>query len=288
MFEPNDSWLEGLPEEPALRRLQEEPEVEIWPDISRMEAVGFGWLLLVEDRAEEVLERAVGVPGFRWAAAGLLDPEVDRGLESGRQRFGIVFYVEDPLSQPAMHGLLRFDDARLPIALRPVSYEEHAPAPEIPNGTVACWATSAAGTREGWLTARHVAFSGGYEMVDCGRECIDAALIGLGSDGTGRPVRAVPPSPGATVEVRGPHPTATTVLDVALDLGIGASSYFPLRFTTAAVGVPGDSGSLIVADPCREPVGIYLGAARLDSGQEAGIGLAITQLEKLMKMEVYL
>jgi hypothetical protein len=288
MFEPNDSWLEGIPHDPALSRVRESRDLEFWPGISEAEAIGLGWTLLVEDRAAEVLERAPGIPGFRWAAAGLLDPEVDRELELRGQQFGIVFYVDDPQAEMRALDGIEIGGAYLPIALRPISYEEHASVPSLADGTIACWATSAEGTRRGWLTARHVALVGRYPMADCGRECIDAALIDLGIGGGGAPVRATKPSVGAGVEIRGPHPARTTILDVAIELGISASSYFPLRFSTSAVGVSGDSGSLIVADPCGEPVGIYLGAAELDSGQRAGIGLSIQQLERVMKLEAYL
>jgi hypothetical protein len=288
MFEPNDSWLDGLPEEPAFRRLEEDRGAERWADISRAEEIGLGWTLLVEDRAEQILDRAPGVPGFRWAAAALLDPEVDRDFDRQSQGFGVIFYVDDPHAERLRLEDIEIEGTALPIILRPISYEEHASIPSIPDGTVTCWATTAEGSREGWLTARHVALAGGYEMADCGRECIDAALVRLADEGGGSVARAVRPSVAARVEIQGPHPSVATVLDVAIELGISASSYFPLRFSTDAVGVEGDSGSLIVADPCREPVGIYLGSARLDSGRSSGIGLAIWQLERLMKMEVYL
>jgi hypothetical protein len=288
MFEPNDSWLESLPHDPALIRVRESREFEFWPGISEAEAIGLGWTLLVEDRAAEILERSPQIPGFKWAAAGLLDPEVDRELKLLSQRFGIVFYVDDPQAEMRALDGIEVGGAYLPIALRPVSYEEHASVPKLSDGTIACWATSAGGTRQGWLTARHVALIGRYPMADCGRECIDAALIDLGPGGGGTPVRATKPFVGAGIEIRSPNPATTTILDVAIELGISASSYFPLRFSTAAVGVPGDSGSLIVADPCGEPVGIYLGAAELDSGQRAGVGLSIQQLERVMRLEAYL
>jgi hypothetical protein len=289
LFEPNDSWFEGLPPEPAFRRVEESPRLELWPDIGRDEAIGLGWSLLVGDRAEQLLEWAPGIPGFRWPAVGILDPEVDRGLGESRQQFGVIFYAEDPQATPTVIGQIEVEDVALPISLRPISYREQASPPPLPDGTLACWATSAGGRREGWLTARHVALGGGYNLVDCGRECIDAALIDLGSTGSGVPRRAVAPFAGARIQVEGPHPASARILDVAVDFGITASSFFPMRFTTSSVGRPGDSGSLILADPRGEPLGIYLGAAQLEAtGQEAGVGLAVTQLEQLMKMEVYL
>lgn len=288
MFEPNESWLEELPHDPALRRLEDAPDLEYWPELSEAEAIGLGWTLLVEDHAREILERSPHVPGFRWAATGLLDPYVDRHLELRGQRLGVVFYVDDPQAERRALDGIEIEGVGLPVALRPVSYKEHSSVPKLADGTIACWATSAEGAREGWLTARHVALVGNYPMADCGRECIDAALLDLGSDGGGTPVRATKPFFNAGVEIRSSQPVRTTILDVAIELGISASSYFPLRFSTAAVGVPGDSGSLIVADPCGEPIGIYLGAAELDSGQRAGVGLAIKQLERVMKLEAYL
>lgn len=294
MFELERDWFRDLPAEPALARILE-AGLEIWPDISEGEMIGLGWTLLVSDREDELLELAPEIPGFRWAAVGILDADVDRALEIGprddgrRQRFGVIFYAEDAFAESAVVGATEVAGVELPIVLRPISYEEHAPPPTLPDGTIACWATSAGGEREGWLTARHVAVGGGYPLVDCGRECIDAALIETGQIGGGRPARAVVPSAGATIEMIGPHMRRMEILDVALNLRIKRSSFFPLRFTTSAPGRPGDSGSLLLANPCGEPVGIYLGAAQLEGGQrEAGIGLAITQLEDLMKMEVYL
>lgn len=288
MFEPNDSWLEGLRPGPAVERL-EESGFEPWPDIQKGEEIGFGWALLVSDQEAELLERAPDVPGFRWPAVGILDPEVDRGLETQRQQFGVIFYAEDPRAEPTLLDYAVIAGTELPIVLRPITRDEHGSSPSLPNGAIACWATSAGGEREGWLTARHVALAGGYRLADCGPECIDAALIDLAQRGGGSPTRAVPPSPGARIAMRSSEAAHTTILDVALNLRIRSSSYFPLRFTTSTPGQPGDSGSLIVGDPCGEPLGIYLGAARVEGGeQRAGFGLAITQLEDLMNMEVYL
>jgi hypothetical protein len=289
MFEPSENWIESLPWEPALGRL-EQARFETWAEMSEAERIAMGWTLLVADREEALLEGAVGVPNFAWSAVGLLDSEVDRGLERSDPQFGVIFYVNDIESAPERLGSFEVEGVGLPVVQRPIAVEEHrAGVPAIPGGQLACWATSAGGMREGWLTARHVAAEGGHRVVDSGRECIDAALIDVGTYGGGSYTRAVAPGGMAQAEVHlSSGPRWTRVLDVATNFHVKPSSYFPLRFTTVDCGVEGDSGSLILAQPCGEPLGIYLGALTTIEGRQAGVGLAITQLETLMNLEVFL
>lgn len=291
MFDPPPNWHEGLPPEPARERLQQE-EVAVWPDISEAAVIGWGWSLLVSDREEEIEARARGVPGFSWSEVGILDPSVDPRLEGDDLRFGVVLYTEDPLTEGGERlESLNLDWVELPVLVRNIRYEaQRTSPPSIGPGRLACWATSRHGAREGWLTARHVAQHTATpgRIVDQGRACIDAALVDVGASAAGTRRGSVPPTVGSAIELDFGGSTSGTVLGVATNCGIARSSHFPLRFTFDRAGVPGDSGGLILADPCGEPMGIYLGAHELQGGGRSGVGQALTQLEYLMNLEAYI
>jgi hypothetical protein len=302
MFDPSPNWYEGLPVESAHNRLREE-EVPVWPDIPEAELVGWGWSLLVSDREEEIAERARDVAGFSWSAVGILDPEADPRLGVDDPRFGVILYAEDPIRwrgaqseesdgpEPgARLEALRFEEIELPVIVRNARFELQRGPSSIGPGRAACWATSRGGKREGWLTARHVAEHSALHghTVDQGRACVDAALVDVPRPGGKRLRRAVPPTDHSEVVLDFGHPVPGRVLDVATNCGIAGSSQFPLRFTVSRFGQPGDSGGLILAHPCGEPMGIYLGACQLESGGRGGFAQAITQLEYLMNLEVYL
>jgi hypothetical protein len=155
LFEPDPHWYDRLPPDPALARLEGE-DLELWPDISYGERLGLGWSLLVSDRQDEIRDRARDVPGFRWSAVGLLDPEVDRALGDDAPTFGVILSAVDDLveGEEGRREDLAFEDIRLPVVVRRGEYEDHH---GIGHGRVACWATSRGGARAGWLTARHVA-----------------------------------------------------------------------------------------------------------------------------------
>lgn len=294
MFDPIPGWYEQLPAAEAMVRLERESErLGLWPDISDGERIGLGWALLVSDREEEVWAQARDVPGFRWSAVGLLNPEVDTGLGVDEPRFGVILYAED--DQPERVGRrenLVFDEIQLPVVVRHGTYEEHLPPPYMGHGRLACWATSCSGARSGWLTARHVAdhpaMSGIGSVVDRAPEYLDAALVAVEPAGGGTAQSLAMPCAEATIDIDLSHPSSATILDVATNLGVRHSSRFPLRFNFNAAGIPGDSGSLIIGTPCGEPMGIYLGAFTSSlTGGRSGIGLALTQLAYHMNLEVY-
>jgi hypothetical protein len=291
VFDPPPDWYEKLPWAEALGRLERE-DLQPWPDISKGETVGLGWALLVADREEEVWERARDVPGFRWSAVGLLDPEVDQGLGGDDPRFGVILYTEDDRAELGQREGLAFEEIQLPVVLRAGNYEEHrASPPTIGHGRLACWATSRRGRRRGWLTARHVAdhpaMSSVGPVVDRAPECLDAALVNVNPAGSGAVQSLATPAIGSAVDMDLSTPGRGQILDVATNLGMRRSSRFPLRFSVNLAGVAGDSGSLIIGAPCGEPMGLYLGAFTAATGARSGIGLALTQIEYFMDLEVY-
>jgi hypothetical protein len=293
VFEPRPFWYELLPEAEARRRLERE-EIALWPDITPGEAVGLGWALLVSDREEEVWSRAREVPGFRWSAVGLLDPELDRELRGDEPPFGVILYAEDEQGEQGRRKeSLVFEEIPLPVVVRPGGYtDQRSASPLLGHGRLACWATSRRGARSGWLTARHVAdhpaMSAVGSVVDRAPECIDAAVVDVGVVGGGSVQALATPAPGGKVDVDLPIPLTATILDVATNLGVRRSSRFPMRFSVNAAGVAGDSGSLMRGLPCGEPLGLYLGSfAPVGVSTRSGIGLALTQIEYFMDLEVY-
>ncbi len=94
------------------------------------------------------------------------------------------------------------------------------------------------------------------------------------------------PANGGTVDLEFSTTQLATILDVATNLGVQDSSRFPLRFSLNVAGQPGDSGSLITATPCGEPLGVYLGAFT-SNGATNGVGLAFSQLAVLIGLEIY-
>jgi hypothetical protein len=290
VFDPRPDWYEQLPRDAALRRLEEAP-LELWPDITDAERIGLGWALLVSDREEELWERSRAVPGFRWSAVGLLDPEVDRELVDGPP-FGVILYAEDERGDEEGRAVdaMWFEEIALPVVVRTGRYEDH----QFRGGSIggsgraACWATSRGGTREGWLTAKHVArVLGPGVAVDYAPECIDAALVDLGGRGGGAPHDLALPAVGGMVDLHFARAIRGTILDVSTNLGVRRSRYFPLRFSVNAWGVPGDSGGLMIGQPCGEPMGLYLGAFTDASGARAGVGLALVQVKDFIDLEVY-
>lgn len=286
MFELTDDWYGDLDADRARARVSDSP-YPLWPEMPPGEEIGLGWTLLVSDRQEQLNEISAGIPGFQWSAAGILDPQVDRSLELEHQRFGVIFYVEGVNARSEQIAELTFDEVTLPVVQRPATFlEQRTPAPGV-SGQLACWVTTDQAD-EGWLTAKHVArTSPGLSLVLAAGQCIDAAIVSDGQPGGGTPTNAVLPTVGMSVEIIGSHVWQAHILDVSSTLGSMRSSQFPLRFSFNVPGRPGDSGSMIRANPCDEPTGILTGAMRLDNGDEVGIGLAIHQLEIQMRMEIF-
>lgn len=297
------SVLEELPARPAEQRLLESPLADWTAALPDQLRRSLGWTFLLSDRLEEILELARAVPFFNYPAVGFLDRAIDLGLEAagGLPLFGVILYAETGPEAPpgSLVSVLEFPEIAFAVVVRNGSFGSQAqrPVPAINNGRLACWATSRGGSRQGWLTARHVAddpaFTG--RVVDRGPGCIDAALVDVGQTGGGASaIPAYAATAGLPVELDLGVPATGTVLDVITNFGITKSPQFPLRFSTSVSGVGGDSGSLIVETQTasNDPLGIYLGKFTLanpPAGYAAtgGVGLAITQLATIMQLEVY-
>ena len=306
MFEPLPESLERLPAEPAERRLADSRLAERAADLTDELRRSLGWTLLLFDRLPEVMEFARGIPSFSYAAVGFLHPEVDEALaHSDLVPFGVVLYAEAGDHAQRFRGELvtRLEfaetDVRLPVVARYGVFELHATAPTLPNGRIACWATSRGGLINGWLTAGHVADDPAFQTVgtvlDRGPLAIDAAVVDIGQYAQqAAPVTAYTTlCAGLPIDMDLSSPQSGTVLDVAGTFGIMRSPRFPIRFATNIHGVPGDSGSLVTETQwAGDPLGLYLGEFTPSNPpanypMTAGFAQSIAQLEAIMDLEVF-
>jgi len=287
MFEPDPDWW---------HRLSLAPEGTLPPDTpgTRDVLISLGWTVALSAREEEILMIARTVPFFRYWAVGLLHPSVDAGLDEEWRRFGVILYADGAEPDPgdaSLRGSITFAEreAVFPVVVRRGVYTPGAP-PAVPGGKLACWAHWRQGTRRGWLTARHViAGMPGSQVVDQAADCVDAALVDIAPhppNPSPASLSAAVPRAQLPVDLEFATPVNTAVLDVSGTLGIN-SAKFPMRFSTQAAGVGGDSGSLITEGGL--PFGLYLGhfnPAR-SPGSHSGVGLALSQLKTLVDLEVF-
>jgi hypothetical protein len=303
MFEIPANW--SLPPEPAEQRLLDSDFGEAAESLPPSLRASLGWTLLIGDREEDIEYYAREVWAFRYTAIGFVDITVDAGVE-GYEPFGVILYADGGHADSEATGrvgVLEFADIQFPIVVRRGIYVDHAlPLPNVPGGTAAYWASSRQAQHHGWLTARHVAEgaifqNSGGTIVDRASSCLDAALVDVGYHVGGlAPAPAYQAlAPGLAISLAfAPPGSLSKVLDVSANLRISRSSRFPLRFSTSTSGVPGNSGSAIeeALTPTRSPLGIYLGAYTPDTPYNghvgsAGVGLSISQLEHLMRLEVF-
>lgn len=262
-----------------------------------------GWTLALCDRQEQITVAARDVPFFSYSAVGLLDPQTDQGLREGDLLFGVILYAEgeqwlDGDGERREPVVILSDDertaVRFPLVVRrgvfaAASSGRGRSFAGSSNGTLACWSRWH-GKQDGWLTARHCAASLGA-VVAKASDCIDAALVDIGvHPAYPHPwaVSSAAPSAGLAVDlgfVGGVRSTA--VVNVSSTLGT-RNSRFPLRFSMREHGNVGDSGSIITET--GEPFGLYLGAFRpvgAPVGSVRGYGLALSQLQNLVNLEVF-
>jgi len=311
MFAPREGWFEYLPAQPAQERLAQSRFVEEARELDEKLQRSLGWTLLLADRddrpadVEEAVVDRSNISSYQYTAIGFVDGELDQ-LHREYPPLGVIYYAEseeDPQPGPGQLEEVTVAGLTFPIVLRRGTYEQHVAAlHRVPGGSSAYWAESRGGSREGWLTARHVteesAFSNSsYSVVDRGSSCIDAAVV---SDGSSRPPGLHAQSAhqaitaGLPVSMACNTGASPTVLDVSSNIRISKSSRFPLRFSLSETGQRGDSGSAIEETSTTQqlPFGIYLGSYLPDTAYpghtgRAGYGLSISQLEQLMQLEVF-
>jgi hypothetical protein len=297
------NWWQSVPPPP-----RQYLDVEHPPE-GAARRIAEGWTLALCDRREQITAAAREVPFFSYSAVGLLDRETDQGLRQGDRLFGVILYAE---GEQLLQGdgqrhepvaILSGDErtqVTFPIVVRrgvfssassskPASSGQSTSFVGGPNGTLACWSRWH-GTQHGWLTARHCAASLGT-VVAKASDCIDAALVDIGKPAPYPtkqwPVSSASPSAGLAVDLHIGTGVPTAVVNVSDTLGT-KDSKFPLRFSTRHHGSPGDSGSIITEN--SRPFGLYLGKfwpVGAAKGDFRGYGLALSQLEKLVKMEVF-
>jgi hypothetical protein len=304
MFEPDMSVLRQLPYPPG--RVVETVPFDI-TELPQDLQISVGWTAAAGAADSEIAALAADVPLFSYSAVGFLDEELDPSLRgSGLPPFGVILYADDPVFNGSdipsdTLRVLRFRDIDtvLPVIVRRGIWQQHrsrqVPPPPTQGAQLACWATSRAGARQGWLTARHAAAQGLGTLVDAATECTDAALVSVGpAPWISQPASAAYRSlaAGVSAEIHLSQGAVTaTVLDVSSDFGIFKSPKFPLRFSLTQAGISGNSGAYISEGSSGQPLGLYLGAFLPASAAKghapSGYGLAVYQLESMMNLEVY-
>jgi hypothetical protein len=215
---------------------------------------------------------------------------VPSSIPTYRNPIGPMTSLPSPISAHQHRSQSRFDDVEFPVIVRDSFIERHwCTAPEVTAPTAAratCWVRSPARGYEGWLMPRHavvplnalVAFSDGSSgrLLDHFGECIDSVVVSTTMPQRGLYTRACWPvvagDPLLVTDAPGSH-QPVTVIDADLNLGVLRSAIFPIRFSTDWLGVPGNSGSLIVEPSQGEPAGSYLGVLHPSISQYAPPGM---------------
>ena len=314
-----EEWLEFVPS-PDLENLDAlPPELQDAYGRARAELGEFGvpvqldtlyWQFRIAQDAEVLLPIASSVPWLDRLTVGFLDPEID-----GRSGFGVIAYSNLPDDRPATEVLERgrTDRDEVSVAGRrfPVAVRAGPRVPQVAlvapaNALAATWGFSHRSGREGWLVPWHavdvnqiVTFDDGSTgtVTDTWGDCIDAVLVSSTfgpPQGLSRTSAVRGLSSALTVEVSDQNAAAHTcaVLDVDLNLGVTAGYRFPIRFSyNWTTSQAGDSGALITAQPCGEPVGMHQGIARIagltGTTRSVAYGLCLYQLEDFGGLEIW-
>jgi hypothetical protein len=257
-----------------------------------------GWTTAIAAREFEIIQIAREVPFFSHSAIGLVSSTVDAGLTPISLPFGVILYAVGSIGHPLdqqWHRSITFPGpgAEFPVVIRRGTFTPTSSGRTPFGGSYACWATWRKGKSRGWLTARHVARAlPPIHTVDQAADCVDAALIDVPRPHPVNPkpvkLSAAAPHAGLRVQLdfKPGTPISTVILDVSNTLGI-KDPKFPLRVSTQAAGKSGNSGSLITESGL--PFGMYLGhftPAKAPT-TSSGVGLALSQLQSLVDMEVF-
>ncbi len=325
MADFDGDWLAQVPEPGAelagdaeyragLRRLREREQDALVP--------AWYWTRRLSQAANGIAAQLADLRFGPRLAAGFL-PELDGA-------FGVVAYSETPErrrggalgtsgidrdAEPERPRAIQLDELRLPVVVRPSITEQHwCSAPEVlqpARARATCWVSSSSRGYQGWLLPRHalrplrapVGFDDGGRgrLLDHFGECIDAVVVSSDKPPpAGPPTRACWPMVAGQpllISDRPNHHRQATILDVDLNLGVLASTLFPIRFSTDWVGRAGQSGSLIADPVSGEPAGLYLGRLRPSlpgylppgaAGITTGYAQTCFQLEAVAGMEFLL
>ncbi len=314
----NADWIELVPsrrdpedfQDPlaraAYQRAQQELEVAGVP----VQLDALYWVFRLAQETDQLNRISRGVPWLDRLAVGFIDPETD-ALEPA---FGLVGYANVPrgieidreVFSPDRLGNLGVDAGPwFPLAIR-VGARVDETAITAPSSALAtCWVRNHRTGGEGWLVPYHAVDLAGPVSFDDGStgrvtdnfgDCIDAVIVNSSSGPPSgltptRSVRGLSAStPVEVLDQRGVGHSAT-IVDVDINLGIVTHNLFPIRFSYDwSTSAPGDSGALITAEPCGEPVGMHQGAFdgtdRRGNPSKIAYGLCLYQLEDYGGLEV--
>jgi hypothetical protein len=261
---------------------------------------------------EQLNQLAGRVPWLDRIAIGFIDGEID-GIASS---FGLICYANLPdqeltneyVDTAGFAGQFGVDaGSYFPAVIRAGTRVPQVSITSPSAALATTWSKSTRTRSGGWLVPSHavdsscqVHFSDGSQgkVTESWGSCIDAVIV-TPTSGADRSdlvqktcVRGI--SPGTTVSVEDATGTihTATILDVDVNLGVVRHSLFPIRFsydwTTSS---PGDSGALVTATPCGEPVGMHQGMFTWHPQSAAptrhAYALCLYQLEDYGGLEVY-
>ena len=265
------------------------------------------WTLRLAEEWQQLASLASRVPFLDRITAGFFDPEIDNRDPA----FGVIFYSNTP--EETDLEIPDFGNAGIDAGpYFPAIARMGARVPQVsitgPSIALATtWARSTRSKNGGWLVPAHallpgqiVTFSDGSSGTasESWGDCIDASLVTPNQGpppGVGRrsAVRGV--SQGLTVSAidRAGRPHSTTIVDVDLNLGVVKHALFPIRFSYDwRTSVQGDSGALVIATPCGEPIGMHQGMFKPNPAygspaNQLAYALCLYQLEDYGGLEIY-
>lgn len=266
------------------------------------------WTFRIAEETAQLDALASRVPWLDRIAVGFIDPETD----GTGPAFGVICYTNVPetadVQIPPIDQLGGIDAGPyFPAVMRVGARTSEVSITSPSTAMAATWATSGRTQSGGWLVPSHavdlhsgVTFSDGSTgaVTESWGSCIDAVLVTPSSGGPPpgtsihQSVRGIAAGTTVTVYDRNLAFHTATVLDVDINLGVVRHQLFPIRFsydwTTSA---PGDSGALVTASPCGEPLGMHQGCFKWRPASapptQHAYALCLYQLEDYGGLEVY-
>ena len=312
----NPEWEEHVPEGQDPRSIAHERDrrryLAVREELAaggarRGELDGLYWLFRMAQEYEQVAPIVRSVPWMERLAVGYIDPEMD-GIGPA---FGLIAYANvPPDAQEAVRERARLQQAEFGVDAGPwfrlairIGERMNQLAVTSPSrAQVTHRVGNPAHGTSGYLLPRHAVDRGQHvtfydgahgDVIGDFGECIDAVVVSH-SDGYPRGLRrhrcARGIGPGSAVEVTDQNGTVhnCNVLDIDLSFGVVMHTVFPVRFTFDwSSSANGDSGALIKARPCGEPLGMHQGAIFITHGvaSQLAYGLCLYQLEDFGGLE---